>query len=683
MVYKNDNVKKIVFIVLLFLLLASPVLAQEINYPQLPGAEAPQDFLRPGAAEPEDIPGLWVKYIINLATWSAGIIAFLSLVLGGIKFLISTGSPDKITDARKQISGALLGLMLILTAYFVLETLSPFFIDFTLPEIRDFSSSNIPSPPLEKTQKSSIDVYVPFGRIIENIFQTYISNVSEAEQSDDGPVVPETLTRIQRITNILDASMPLLPPILERTNNIRDLSRECECWGNTLPDDRCLPSGCGSCFQIFCTSDPCEYSRDEIVETENELLPYLFSKGGEAEGIEGIIQHDAFGEEFEITTNLTTEITRLEEEVKDLKIWFNRLARAQEFVEDCDWLALNNRNQFFQKKDEFEAKDWVIEDVAFYDDADIVFNVPANPTSVRERWYPAPGTALKEAADESTLYCALGGTYVNQPSDFNLGIIQPDPFEGKDDITAEDLENESLYTYEVSCDITIPFGEILDKAHRMTRLLLNQMELILDREKRIVEAAVELQRLVSRCSSRMCFPLCICIPYPYQFCIEVGCFGPACPKGDIGNEARDIEAYVAEIQGAQLIIRRIFNELTMDLLQGMEASLRSHMTKCTFEREKYGDVAFYTCDKVIGGTNESGKTIMQCDAGTNDEWQDTLYGGCLNNCLYSRVSTTPTGSQTDFFEYTDYRKCVSDCMASVCIYNYNHELNFHCCHLKL
>ncbi|KPJ54770.1 hypothetical protein AMJ47_03425 [Parcubacteria bacterium DG_72] len=695
----NNNFKKFVFGVLLLLFIASPVLAQEFNYPNLPGAEAPQDFLT--TAAPEDIPGLWVKYVINLLTWAAGMIAFLALLWGGIKFLTSTGKPDRITEARKQISSAFLGLAIILTAYFVLEKISPYFIDFTLPDIEDFSLIKVPSPPSEQSQKSSIDSYIPFGRIIENIFQTYISNPEEAQQTSRGPVVPATLTRIQRITNILDTTgmsnqqtqtNQILPEILRITDEIRNLTGSCSC-SRTWPDPFCSASCGWGCPPLppLCTCDPCSSVRGNIVNLEEELQPWFF------EDINDIVQHDAYGNTFTIATNLTREITRLEEEVRLLKIWFDRLARAQQSIEDCDWFSLNNRNQFFQKKDEFEAKGWVIEDVAFYDDLEVVLNVPVNPRTLEQRWYPRPGTRLEQMADESTLYCAVGGTYARQPSDFKLGLSPPDPFEGLDEDAIEDaLEGESFFTYEMACDITVPFGEILDKAHRMARLLINKLELILDREKRIVETAGDLQELVSQCSSRRCVNICICIPptpFTPPFCLPLGCHGNACPS-DIEDKADAIQRYGREIQEAingigayatpdQIGINQIFNDLVPDLLQGMQDSLRNHMTKCTFEREVGADVVLYTCKEALGGTNEIGKIIRQCDYGTNDQWQDTLYGGCLNNCLYSKISETPSLNPTSFFEETEYRYCVNDCMASACIYNYNHVFNFHCCHYKL
>ena len=697
------RIKNLLFIAvfLAFLLAANLTLAQEFNYPNLPGADPPQEFLR--TAEPEDIPGLWVNYAINLVTWTAGIIAFLALAWAGVKFLTSTGKPDKITEAKKQISGAFLGLLIILTAYFVLETISPYFIDFTLPNLEDFSPITLPAPPSKEEQASSIDSYIPFGRIIENIFQTYISNPEEAEQTDQGPVVPETLTRIQRITNIIDATgmsreqaqtNRIIPEIMRITDEIRDLANSCDCFQYTRPDPPCSSSCGANCPPIppLCTCDPCSSVRSRIVEEEEELQPWFFGN------IENIVQHDAYGEIFETTTNLTEEITKLEEEVRLLRIWFDRLARAQKFIQDCDWFSLNNRNQFFQKKDDFEAKGWLIESVAFYDGLEVVLNVPVNPSTLQERWYPAPGTPLEQMADESTLYCAVGGTYVSQPSDFKLRISPPDYFEGLSEDEIEDaLENETFFTYEMACDITVPFGEILDKAHRLARLLLNKLELILNNEKAIIQAAGELQIAVSECSSRRCFNICIPIPTSWGcYCLPLQCKGDACP-GEIEDRANDIQRYGREIQEAingrvehtipyttpeQIGIRQIFNDLTPDLLQGMQDYLRNYMTKCTFERKVDADVILYTCKEALGATDEIGKIIRQCNAGTNDQWQDTIYGGCLNNCLFSNVSLTPFGTPTSSLENSNYRECVSECMTSACIYNYNHVLNFHCCHYK-
>jgi hypothetical protein len=1236
MAYKTYRLKKIIFVVLflVFLLSAGFAFALEIKYPDFPGVQTPQEFI--GHANQEDIPGLWVKYIIALATWASGILAVLSLIWGGIKFLISTGKPDKIIEARKQISGAFLGLAIILCSYFVLNIISPYFINFTLPDLKNFQAANIPSPPYGESQGSSVDVYIPFGRIIENIFQTYISNREEAKQTDQGPVVPETLTRIQRITNILDATMPLLPPIAGAITQIRDLAQDCDCW-ETNPFPRCsVTGGCSTCPTIppLCTCDPCEKSRSKIVQTEKAVLPYLFGvadgldgfsnlignvqllggigeleqridsgntagiedtiegvdavggtislknmadsvggldqlenivdgvdqiggadqlegiqnvldglggmdqfsglvdtmgglnnlnkllnvvegiggasdfgtlidnigkiggidglqdlinkaggiddlggasdalselggidelKGitdkienadnfseildvvkkvggidvfgdtitdvanmggvdelenllnkaggvdnledvidiirtvgtteefknmfaildaiggpdeierivnmagsaesladalnvimyiggmdvfknkissgditgiedavkttnnlggtdeleniinkaegienlsdlanfmsqlgsieefkqiiqvvdalggadgieniinkagsidnladalnlakqagdittlkkimqetdalggltelkniinkveniddlsdlaklaknvggtdelkkildniggisqlqntinavntaggisqlsdmlnkvnllggtsqltniitsaggiaelqnvvgaatsagsltqfstimngvtalggpthfgsildalgatslGEMQGISGIVQHDAYGQAYQITTNLTTETSKLEKELSLLQNWFERLIRAQEFIESCDWVTLNNRNTFFQKKDEFEAKGWTIDSVAFYDDLGIVLNVPKNPATLRERWFPVPGTKLEEMADESTLYCAVGGSYVRQPSDFKLGLAPPDPFAGIGESELQDyLENEDLYTYQMACDVTIPFGEVLDKATRLARLLVNNLNLILDREKKIIEAAGKIQVLASQCSSRPtistiassagCWPLCVCVPTGPDtppICVEMGCFGSPCPSGEIGDTARPIEGYVKEIADAQTVVRKVFSQAP-DLLQGMQDSLRNHMTKCAYEAEVGADVEFYTCDKAVGATDETGKIIAQCDPGTNSQWQDTpIYGNCLNKCMFSKISVTPDNKSTGLFQFTDYRKCVSDCMASYCIYNYNHEFNFQCCHYKL
>jgi len=1288
---KKTGLKYLLFLSFLFIFLlnAGLVFAQEVNYPRLPGAQAPQDFLTTAARE--DIPGLWVKYIINLCTWGAGFIAFLMLVWGGVEFLISTGDPIKIIDARKRMSNAFLGLLIILSAYFILVILSPYFVDFTLPEIDDFRRAVQPPSAPPQPENSSVDVYIPLGRIIENIFQTYNSNPSESEiravAGEEKPFVPETLTRIQRINNILDATLYLLPPIQERTDNLEDLSDDCECFRNTDPYPSCRSGGC---FSLLCSSDPCDDVRGEIVSTEKELLPYLFeieegslpggspgeladlfsgisavggidnfesiantiqdmggtdqlesiinsaggidnikglvnlvsgaggienftgiisginglggmegfasivdnaggienvkdaiggiigigglenieliiskagsienledvfeiieavggieeiektinditgmggtdeindiinkagsiddledvigiirtvggteelegiigdvgslgglggidglidkagsiedlaslaeaikaaeeteglmltifgvdireleaveklarilgdigtlggteeidkmidkiddiddledavifireaggidalieklrveqieqtpevlevmntinklggleevrniiisaggihdmegvvkvinaaggtemfenvledigllgglgaidgiidragsvddlkdvvdiiktvggteeigaifgdigaiggiddieeligqvgsiesfedvigviktvgdmaglenaienivslgglesiddlinkagsidnlkdvigvikdigglddlrtitnavgglaqfgsvvnwieavggnaqaasiiesidslggigslgniinSAGGLAqisnvlngienigginqfetlangignigaggieggaktEGIDGIIQHDAYGRPFAITTNLTKELAKTEKEIKDLKYWFNKLGRAEELIRECDWATLSNRNQYLQKKDYFQEKGWAVDDVSFWDDATISFNRPISPASMQQRWYPSPGTPLEPAVDESTLYCTVGGTVSKQPIYFEKDPyfleVQAEYFKDLEGKSLQELEE--LFSSELSCDINIPYGEILDKAHRLTRLLINKLELIADREKKILEASEKMQESISRCSSRLCFP--ICIPLPHGGCLEIGCFGPACP-GDIDNLAEDIRRYVQEIQEAitgvpspedeeQLFltyykdvgIKYIFSNLAADLLQGMEQTLRKRMPLCTFEKPVDSDVAFWPCSKALGGTEQAGRVITNCFEGTvnTGDWKDTLFGGCLNNCFLTKMSVAPSGNNTNVFESSLYKKCMNDCMGSICLYNYDHNLNFFCCHTRL
>lgn len=115
--------KKIFFILVffsfLFLLFTNVALAQplEIEYPQVPGAQAPttvKTFL------PE-----YIKFLFNFALIIAGLIAFASLVYGGFRYLASAGNPAAISDAKAQITAGILGLLLLLGAYLILIQLNP------------------------------------------------------------------------------------------------------------------------------------------------------------------------------------------------------------------------------------------------------------------------------------------------------------------------------------------------------------------------------------------------------------------------------------------------------------------------------------------------------------------------------------------------------------------------------
>lgn len=696
------KIKNLIFLffILFFLFNAGFAFAQEINYPNLPGVEEPQDFL--GTADEGDLLGLWLKYIIHLLIWVSGVTAFLFLVIGGLTYLTSSGSPDRLKDARSRIINSFLGLTIVLSSYIILGVLSPYFLNFNLPGLQDIEPiPDYPEEPEKKENISSIDVYIPVGRLIETIFETYISRVP----TEEDPIEEGELTRIQRITNILDATTPILPEILVRTEEIRDLSKKCSCRRYTDPDPRCNSSGCGSCFPKFCTGDPCESVRGDIVHAEQDLLPFFFGE------VVTATQHDAYGREFTIQTNLTKEIDRLEEEIRLLKELFGKLGRTQEMINSCDLLTLHNLNQFFQKKDHFEGEEWFIDPINFFDDIDIIYNRPVNPRNIQERWYPVPGTPMEQFIDESALYCSVGGTYNSQPIDFEDDPIWIQKrwenlrFESlgeTPEISSEEFEDlftfeevEDMFSYELSCDIMIPFGEVLDKAHRTTRLLINRLELIVDREKKILEASEKLQTLISHCSSRLCFPLCLCLTTPSgaQYCLEVGCFGPACPKSQINKEFRKIRTYIGEIKGAingaepydtpkTVSLNLLFEEVVPDLLVAVEQSLRIPLSQCGYEKKGDEGVSLLRCDDAKGGTDQTGRLIEVCEAGTNEEWQDTFYGNCLDRCFLKDFTETTGGAYSPFFELSSYRTCVNDCLATICIYKTRHKYNFHCCHVK-
>ena len=95
----------------------------EIDYPEV-GDYRPETINTP-------LPQ-YVMYIFNLAIGLGGVAAFVMLVIGGIKFLTSTGSPAQQTDAKEQIISAILGIIILISSYILLSTINPQLVVFTI-----------------------------------------------------------------------------------------------------------------------------------------------------------------------------------------------------------------------------------------------------------------------------------------------------------------------------------------------------------------------------------------------------------------------------------------------------------------------------------------------------------------------------------------------------------------------
>ncbi len=79
-------------------------------------------------------PGSLVAGIIQILLLTAIVVAALFLVLAGIKYIMSGGDKGKIDEARKQIIASIIGLLIALLAYFVVNLLVYF---FTGGDVRD------------------------------------------------------------------------------------------------------------------------------------------------------------------------------------------------------------------------------------------------------------------------------------------------------------------------------------------------------------------------------------------------------------------------------------------------------------------------------------------------------------------------------------------------------------------
>jgi hypothetical protein len=76
-----------------------------------------------------------INQFYQFALLISGVLAFGAIVYGGIKYILAAGNPSGQTEGREWIKSALLGLLLLLGAYLVLNTINPNLTKLSLPEL--------------------------------------------------------------------------------------------------------------------------------------------------------------------------------------------------------------------------------------------------------------------------------------------------------------------------------------------------------------------------------------------------------------------------------------------------------------------------------------------------------------------------------------------------------------------
>ena len=60
-------------------------------------------------------------YVLNIILLLSGILAVFFLIYSGIQYITSAGNPDKIKTARGGIINAIIGIIVIVAAYFIIK----------------------------------------------------------------------------------------------------------------------------------------------------------------------------------------------------------------------------------------------------------------------------------------------------------------------------------------------------------------------------------------------------------------------------------------------------------------------------------------------------------------------------------------------------------------------------------
>ncbi|MFH1286364.1 MAG: pilin [Candidatus Magasanikbacteria bacterium] len=79
--------------------------------------------------------GEYFKFVYKYGIQIAGIFAVLFLVIGGFQWMTSGGSTDKIGSAKDRMKNAVIGLIILLLSFLILDTINPYLTSFRLPQV--------------------------------------------------------------------------------------------------------------------------------------------------------------------------------------------------------------------------------------------------------------------------------------------------------------------------------------------------------------------------------------------------------------------------------------------------------------------------------------------------------------------------------------------------------------------
>ena len=631
----KKKLKLLFFLLPLFFLLgANFVFALEITYPNMPGAAPPQDFLNDPLIPAEDILSLYAKYLINLCIWVGGILALAGLIYGGVLYLISTGKPDQMTTAKNQISAAFFGLLLLLSSYLILKTLSPQFINLKIPALQSITvidRPTIPSPPT-KELRTSINVEIPFGTIIEKwVFE--------------GTIPWKQGKRIPRIKSNVETTEQIVNNLLNQSKDLTNLTNSCECKQTRPcceipnPGPGCTDNACYS--KSGTTSDPCKNVRGEIQTAENKNKEEI--------------------------NNLVIKQAKTKEEVRLLKEQSAKLERAEQFILDCyNWIG--GRSDFLEKKKYFKEKDWPLREAKIWEQ--ILIN-----------------------GDWATFYCPVSGTIIGEAEYYSS---EQELKEIKEQVIPEIMEPGEP----MPCRTGIPVGEIIDRTKRTTQLLIDKLELLVEKDKELINAVDELQVLISKCSSQRCFSFCVqvkgkCVIKRAQDSPQYP-EGP-CPKTDIKKQLDEIQRIQQEIKDiiegkgnndtpADIGVVPIIEDVIPEILKDLEIIIRQRMKTCVSEvpsdisdeKALEGLMGLLHCEASIRGEGPDNVIIQNCCLQQGDFQRE--FGECLEACYleqgnenYKDCLQLCLKDKAEELEKAGYKETAE--ILKTC----RHKLNFYCC----
>lgn len=418
-----------------------------------------------------------LRNFIDNAIRVGAVLAFLGIVWGGFLYIKSAGNVAQMSQAKKQIFGSFLGLFLLLTGWLGLRIIR---VEFTA-----LNPENIPQ--IIETSKpltQPVGLYLPS---VEIPIETFLKGKDE----DKSFLFEFTSTTAEIQKTFEEELLPAVNEVKKGVDEIVGLMSQCSCAILNCP--------------AGCQGDPCALVRGLMSQKIHENAQRI-------EEVNKIVN----------SPELERKIISLLEPVAKLYYALGQIRKCPEYL-------AYSRDSFPQLKDWFQKNMPELESVVTR------VSLLEEPENLR-KW---------SFAD---FYCPKGGLGSFIPEEREIEKFreeiekqlekakqkpeEQEEFERMEKEMEEMLKKLSPeYEFALSCPLSIPFGESLEKLLKVLVETINKIREMVKLAKEMNAQLVKIESLISECSSERCYPFEVCIPGtepPVCFCL---CLGIPCPMG--------------------------------------------------------------------------------------------------------------------------------------------------------
>ena len=311
----------------------------ETEYPEIGGEKITEETTLPE----------YVRYIFKLSFIIAAVISLAVLIYGGFVFLTSAGSPIAQNEGKKWLFGGILGLIIMLSSYLILNAINPELLKLDFGDLIG-EPGEIVSPEAPEVEKT-IFQELPIGTLVEILLAKNIDCYNyDSEGNMTAPPVGCPCTQgasggvveMMKDHDRLDCIKKLAEAVKIKNEKLKELAEALE-----AAIHKCK---CSNCSCSSCSGEPCP-NRGEIDALREEIKKLITGEG---------VSDPNF-------LNIREGVKRLRKMRIELQEDLNRLIAVEAMMKGkCQYGTPFNLVKFFdfREKNEYADKEK-------YDDVDI------------------------------------------------------------------------------------------------------------------------------------------------------------------------------------------------------------------------------------------------------------------------------------------------------------------------